>query len=113
VIAALGSLANSAISTSGFAAYDFAPLSGIELAANTSYWIEISESTPNGIEWAWSLDTSGPGVDGTNAANPSFGVFPVDGNGAYQMAVSVPEPAMLPVLGAGLLLGLAWRHRAR
>ncbi len=89
---------------------DFTLTTSLGLSADTMYWIELTESGPDGAEWSWSLDTSGTGVAGEYFAN-SNGVFP-NTDGPYQMdlegvedvTASTPEPSSLLLLGSGLLI---------
>lgn len=111
LIADLGSLSDSVLSDQ-VAEYDVTLAVTPSLAANTRYWIGLSGTTT--AEWAWSLDTSGPGVAGEFYENPS-GTFP-SSDGAYQMSVIVtetPEPASILLIAAGAgLLGLLRRGDA-
>ncbi|HVJ55155.1 MAG TPA: choice-of-anchor R domain-containing protein [Aliidongia sp.] len=111
-IISLGSLMNSAVKAGSTGVFDFAPLAGTVLDAGTTYWIEISETTANGIEWLGSQDISGTGVDGSSFFDPDFGVTAAEDFGAFQMAVDVPEPETLTLLLGSLLgLGLVARQR--
>jgi hypothetical protein len=84
------------------------------LAPNTRYWLQIADAGGTTAQWAWSLDTSGPGVANEFFANHN-GVFP-NVDGPYQMEVStnVPEPATwsLMIVGFGGL-GASLRSRRR
>jgi hypothetical protein len=73
------------------------------LAANTRYWIGLSDLTGTGVQWAYSTDISGPGVANEFFANSS-GIYPNNPDGPYQMQISsVPEPSSLAYLGLGVL----------
>jgi hypothetical protein len=111
-LAVLGSLANAAVSTTSYEVYDFLPASTIDLAANTRYWVEIAESTPNAIQWSYSYDQTAVGVANASAYSSAFGVDPSSSYGAYQLAVDVPEPGTFALLTGGLFcLGLIRRSR--
>ena len=113
LLATIGTLSSTAVSTADFAAYTFTPVAGVQLAANTTYWIEISAASPNAIEWSWSQDLTGTGVAGGSNYNAMFGVSPNSAFAPYQMsvAVAVPEPATMALMLGGLGLGAAARRR--
>lgn len=114
-LVSLGSLSSAAVAAGVFAAYGFTPISAYQLAANTTYWIEIASTSANDIFWSWSDDLLALGVAGqsnysavlgTNANSASFG--------PYQMAVEVPEPASLALVFMALtMLGLTTLRRKK
>ena len=109
-LVSLGTLRNNAVPTGGTALFDFAPLAQTLLSANTTYWVELSETAPNGIEWSGSDDLSGIGVADTSFSDADNGVNPVSAFGAFQASVEVPEPGALALMVGGLLsLGLIRR----
>lgn len=87
------------------------------LAANTRYWIGLSndsstDPTPSG--WTYTTDLSGPGVATEYYDNTSQGITPNSSFGGYQMLVqtTAPEPATLSAFLLGLcLLAFRLRHR--
>lgn len=88
------------------------------LAANTTYWIELSTSNGSSAYWAWSLDQTALGVSGEQYSDKD-GIYP-DSGGPYQMellsaAVAAPETGTLLLLGIGLLalMGAAVVRRTR
>jgi hypothetical protein len=95
---------------------DFTLNTSIVLNPDTRYWIELTD-TDNAATWAWSYDTSGPGVAGEYFSNyggtGSPRVVANVNNGPYQMEVSgtslasVPEPRTISLLLAAGLVGLA------
>jgi hypothetical protein len=113
-LATFGSLSSAAISTSAFAAYDFGALAPVQLAAHTTYWIEIAAASPLAVEWSWSNDTSALGVAGQASYSQEFGVLMNSDSGPYQVAIevaAVPEPATVALLALGL--GVVGAMKAR
>ncbi|WP_295951625.1 PEP-CTERM sorting domain-containing protein [Rhodoferax sp.] len=113
----LGSLSSADIASSGFQAYSFAPTSAFDLAANTTYWLQILAADVNAIQWAFASDLSFTGVAGESSYSAAFGVSPnasaaLDGFGPYQMAVEVPEPGSLALVTLGLIAVVFVRRRS-
>lgn len=110
LLATLGTLSSASISTADFASYVFTPAQGVQLTANTTYWIEIEALTPNAVEWSWSNDLGAIGVAGGYNYNALLGVSANESFSPYQMAVAVqavPEPTSMALLIAGLgVIGL-------
>jgi hypothetical protein len=114
-IGLIGTIPDGTISTSSTGGlYTLDPAAALVLAPDTTYWIEVSQATPNAIEWGYSLDTTATGVSGQYAYN-QYGLNPVSGYGAYQADIQVPEPASIAALSIGLtgLAGLRRRRRSR
>jgi hypothetical protein len=111
VIATLGTINDSSLSTS-LSVVDISGLS-VALAANTRYWIELSQ--PNGsANWSFAGDASGVGTAGEFFFNQN-GPFP-NSEGPYQMQINVasgtiPEPSavVLGMIGIGGLFILRRR----
>jgi hypothetical protein len=108
LITTLGTVSDSALGST-LTAYTFNLSTPDTLAANTTYWIQLSSDDGSSAQWSWSLDTSGPGVSGQSFANIG-GIFP-DYDGSYQMSVNdpppagtvpTPEPGVFSLLGFGL-----------
>jgi hypothetical protein len=106
LITTLGTIDDSTI-TSGYNLYTVSLLSTPTLAANTRYWIGLSDSGTGSEAWSWSLDTTGTGVAGEYFANQD-GVFP-SSEGAYMMGIfsGPPAPGVPDVGGTGSLLAVA------
>ena len=107
----LGTLADTAISTAGPALYTFAPIAATLLAANTTYWIELSATGPNAVDWFYSYDQTAKGVANEYAYASEYGVSPTSTYGAYMMEVGVPEPLTITLLVGGLVGLAAMRRR--
>lgn len=104
-VASLGTLSSAAISTADFASYSFGTLAPVKLAANTTYWIEISAASPVAVEWSWSTDQTALGVAGQASYSQEFGVLMNSDGGPYQASISVsavPEPASYLLFAFGL-----------
>lgn len=114
LLATLGTLSSASVSTAAFAAYTFKPAAGVQLAANTTYWIELAATSPNAVEWSWSQGLAGTGVAGGSNYNAVFGVSPNSAFAPYQMSVAVqavPEPASVALMLGGVGLLAAARRR--
>lgn len=104
VLDTIGTLSDSSV-TSSLADYTFTLATPYTLAANTTYWIELTSDDGSSIFWSYSFDTSGTGV-GDQYYIDILGVEP-NSDGPYQMAVNgnfaqVPEPGVLLMLAAGI-----------
>ncbi len=124
LLATLGQVADSVLSSTP-SVVDVTVTTPVLLAANTEYWIELTDSfsgglltsagTPTtsatsvGASWGYELDDTGTGVAGQVYTQGTTGGANI--NGAYQMAVTeVPEPASWLVMLAGVI-GLAGLRR--
>ena len=111
VIAQLGSISDSSLPIMP-GVIDVSSFAPIILNATTRYWIELS-STNTTAGWAFSGDTSGPGVENEFFAN-QHGVFANSIGEPYQMQVNttaIPEPSTLALSIAGLGTLLGFRRR--
>jgi len=116
LLTTIGTLSDSSLTTS-FANYRFQLSSAYTLAANTQYWIVLSE-TAKPAKWAISYDV-GSDTTGLSGQYYTFGGSSnLDGpspNGAFQMDVidspqavaAVPEPSSFAVVVVGSAIGLA------
>ena len=107
----LGYLSSSNVATTDFNVYTFTPVAAYMLAANTTYWVELISKGANAIEWSWSNDLTGLGVAGQSNYSQALGTNANSVFGPYQMAVTVPEPGSLALVGLGLGLFAATRRR--
>jgi hypothetical protein len=94
----------------------------VPLAANSRYWVVLTDITPPGngkqtISWCWSSDISGTGVanefyidkTGLHANNDTlFGPFQMQ-----VMAESLPEPSSIALLTVGFGSGVAYIRRRK
>jgi hypothetical protein len=115
VLASLGTVSDSALSSAQTSVIDMPISTAIHLAADTRYWIELS-SDDTSATWAYSLDLGGPGVAGEYYDNAG-GVYPNNSSewpGAYQMSVTaVPEPMSVALFASGLVgMGVIRRRNA-
>ncbi|MDB5851632.1 MAG: hypothetical protein JWP29_5384 [Rhodoferax sp.] len=113
-LVSLGSLSSAGVAAGAFAAYTFAPVTAFELAANTTYWIEIASASANDVFWSWSDDLSALGVAGQANYSAALGYnLNSSSFGPYQMAVEVPEPGSVALVFLGLALVCANTARRR
>jgi hypothetical protein len=112
----IGTVLDSAVSSSGQGGVVTFNSLAITLAPATRYWIGLS-STNTDAGWIFSFDISGPGVAGEFYSN-AHNTFTND-TGPYQMRISgdaaTPLPAALPLFTTGLgALGLlGWRRKRK
>jgi hypothetical protein len=75
------------------------PVSGVTLAAGTTYWIGLSSITSDdSVQWQQTYDVSGTGLSGQHYDSTSYGV---KSGPLFQMEVeadAVPEPAGYSIL---------------
>jgi hypothetical protein len=114
----VGKLVSPVSYSSGLTATTFTT-SGINLSANSNYWV-VLKATSGEFDWAWTTDNTGTGAgfQGTwgNSSDAgstwfTYGIYPT------QMSVSVastavPEPGSLALCGAGAVVFLL-QHRYR
>jgi hypothetical protein len=114
----VGTLDSPSSYSSGLTATTFTT-SGINLSANSNYWV-VLKATSGEFDWAWTTDNTGTGAgfQGTwgNSSDAgstwfTYGIYPT------QMSVSVaptavPEPGSLALCGAGAVV-LLLQHRYR
>lgn len=111
----LGTVNDSSLTTTN-SEYDLS-VSGVTLAANSRYWIELTDNIgTSSMRWEYAIDNSGIG-----AANEFYfyggNVFP-DADGGYIMALTgtsgvsaIPEPATFAVTLVGLGLVAGWKRK--
>lgn len=84
----------------------------VALAANTRYWIELTQAGGSAF-WDFAGDDSGTGVAGESFY--TSGAVQPNANGPYIMriasATGVPEPITISLFGAGLVGAAALRRR--
>ena len=113
----VGALNDQALTNSP-AVYDFVLSAPVALAANSRFWLQISEGVnPTAAQWFWSDDLKALGVAGEFYAG-NGGVFSNEAlPGPWQMQLlGTASPVPLPpsVLMLGSILGcLGLRHRCR
>lgn len=100
-------------------------LSGLSLAAGSTYWLVLGNTLSNGsgaTQWSWTTDGSGTGTGftGTWASSDDGGLTYFTGSTLYplQMSIStvsaVPEVNGLVLMLAGLpLMLLVWRRQTK
>jgi hypothetical protein len=110
LLSTIGTVDNGTLANGSVAA-TFTPASPYLLAANTRYWVQMTEPTQPGgagMGWAWSFHTGGTGVAG-EYADFNGSVRPTSSFGTYLMRVEVDTPTPPPVTSspapAGLVLG--------
>jgi hypothetical protein len=128
VLATIGTFSDSVLGSSP-TVFDFPVTPGVNLTANTRYWIEVGTTDPSSVAtWGFSTDLSGPLVpadeysavydwyfDGTwyLFANSDYAL----GGGPYEMKVSgseIPEPATIIVWSLLCLVAAGygvWRRK--
>jgi hypothetical protein len=110
LLCTIGTLSDKAL-PSTWSVLDFWLTSPYQLAADTRYWVVLTSTNSSTAEWSWTPDQGDLGAAGEYCGHGNW-VYS-NSDGPYQMAVVVPLPGAVWLLGSGLAgLGF-WRGRKR